>query len=266
MELSRTEKTAFALKLKAMVDAAYIEEIQSSQNDLSYLGACKITTMVEVECENMIGTFPKIIKGACHLARAFRNPDKAKKKEDMRKGFALLMCAAGGLSIIWGIISMFSIWTIIGAVLAVHTPFLGPVMFVAGGALAAYGVYEAIAKETPEALSAKAHDVLIEAISNWADEDTAKAKDATAQAELKLKASSAEGKVAEGSTFWRTIIWPFTSAVDYVENGPEHQHRPVPFGQDGRTAKQKEPYREKAYKIVKTEINAKCDHGPSTSA
>jgi hypothetical protein len=226
MDLTKTERTAFGLKLKAMVNAAYFEETRSSPNDLSYMGVCRITSAIEVECEKTIGTFPKIIKGACHLARALRNPDKMKAKEDIRKGFGLLIVTAGGLSIIGGILSAFSIWTVVGVVLAIHTPILGPVMFVVGLGVVVTGVYATISKQDPQALSAKAHDLLIEAISSWADEDAAKAKDAIVGEELRLKASSAEVKAAQSSIFMRVITWPYRTTADFVENGPAKADKP----------------------------------------
>jgi hypothetical protein len=218
MESTKAEKIAFAIRLKALVDAAYAAETESAKKELSYLGVCRIATMVEVECEKTIGEFPDLIKGACHVARALRNPDKIKTQEDLRRGFALLVTTAGGLSVVWGILSMLSLWTAFWVfVFGFHIPILGPFAVFGGLATAVAGVYVAIARQTPEQLSAKAHDLLSEAISNWADEKAAKERDAAAKQALLQNYSRGESAGDKDSIVWRTLTWPYRTVADFVD-------------------------------------------------
>jgi hypothetical protein len=218
MKLTRTEKVAFAMKLKAMVNVKYAEEVESPKGQLSYVAVCELTAAIEQECEKTIGEFPAIIKGACHFARALRNPDKMATQEELRKGLALLISTAGGLSIIWGILTMANIGTaLLVLVFGIHIPIFGPVAILGGLAAIVGGIYAAISKQTPMALSAKAHDLLIEAISNWADEKSAKEKDSVAKTELRLKVSGVQAEAPKGSIIWRTMTWPIRAAVDFVD-------------------------------------------------
>ncbi len=94
-----------------------------------------------------------------------------KSQEDLRKGLALLVVTAGGFCIVLGILTMTAAvgaWTFICALVAgAHIPILGPVAIAGGLAALVAGVYAAIASQTPQALSTKAHDTLIDAISKW---------------------------------------------------------------------------------------------------
>jgi hypothetical protein len=234
MKISKAEKIDFAVKLKAKLNAAFEQETQNPDGTLSYLGVCKITTMIEGEFVSKVGKIPKLIQGACQLARAFRNPEEIKSKEELRKGLGLLITTVGGLSIVWAILSAFSIWTVLGVVLAVHTPFLGPIVFFASLAVIVTGVYSTMAKQTPQALSAKAHDILIDAISNWADEKSAKAKDVAAKEELKRKLPSVEAEADKPSILWRAVTWLPRYACDYIEGPPQKpdQQPPKPPGDE----------------------------------
>jgi len=219
MEFTQAEKTDFAIKLKARVNEVYAAMTQNSKVELYHSDVCKITAMLEQEFVATAGEFPSIINGACRLARAFLNPDQVESKADLKKGMGLLITTAGGLSIIWGIASTANIATIICAmVLGVHIPFLAPVAIVAGMAAVAAGVYSAFAKQTPQARLAKAHDILIEAISNWADERAAMEKDLVAKEELRRKASSPDDKTKPMSTITRIVTWPFRTVADYVDD------------------------------------------------
>lgn len=183
--------------------------------------------MIEQEFVKKAGEFPKLIEGACRVARALRNPDKVKTQEDLRKGFALLVTTAGGLSIAWGLLSMLSLWTAFWVfVFGIHIPLLGPFAFFGGLATAVAGVYVAIAKQTPEQLSAKVHDVLIEAISNWADEKAAKERDAAARKALLQNYSRAELQADKGSIIWRTVTWPYRTVYDFVDAKPKNMDQP----------------------------------------
>lgn len=80
---------------------------------------------------------------------------------------------------------MLSLWTAFWVlVFGIHIPFLGPLAFFGGLATAVAGVHIAITGQTPELLSIKTHDLLIEAISNWVDEKAAKERDAVAKQAL----------------------------------------------------------------------------------
>jgi hypothetical protein len=218
MKLNRKEKVAFAMKLKAMVDAKFKEAIESPKGQLSYLEVCELATAIEQECEKTIGKFPAIIKGACHFARALRNPDKMDTQEDLRKGFALLISTVGGLSIIWGVLSMANIGTaLLVLVFGAHIPLFGPLVILGGLAAIVGAVYATISKQTPMALSAKAHDLLIEAISNWADEKSAKEKDIVAKTDLRRKVSGADTEVSKGSIVWSIVTWPFRTVAGFVD-------------------------------------------------
>jgi hypothetical protein len=218
MYLIEGEKTDFAIALKAKVNEAYAYEILGSKGVLSYLGVCKITDTVEQEFAAKGVEFPVIIKGACHLARALRNSDKVKTQEDLRKGFALLVTTADGLSIAWGILSMLNLWTAFWVfVFGIHIPVLGPFAVAGGLATAVAGVYVALARQTPEQLSVKAYDLLTESILNWADEKAAKERDAAAKKALLLNYSRNE----QGSIIWRTVTWPYRTAYDFINEDPK---------------------------------------------
>ena len=88
------------------------------------------------------------------------------------------------------------------------------------------GVYVAIARQTPEQLSAKAHDLLIEAISNWADEKAAKERDAAARKALLQNYSSGESGGTKGSIIRRTVTWPYRFAYDFVDAKPKKANEP----------------------------------------
>ena len=120
----------------------------------------------------------------------------------------------------WGILSAFNILTVLGVVLAIHTPFIGPAIFIAGLALVVGGIYAALTKQTPEALSAKAHDLLIEAISNWADDNAAADRDATAKNELERKLPEVENKVSMGAVIGSIFTWPFRTVADFIDGRP----------------------------------------------
>ena len=227
MKLTKAEKSVFAIKLKAKVNEAYDRETQSSKTDLSYLGVCKITDMIEQEFIEKAGEYPTLIEGACHLARALRNPDKMKTKEDLRKGFALLVTTVGGLSITWGILSMLSLWTAFWIfVFGVYSPIFGLLSIFGGLAAAVAGVYVAITKRTPQELSAKAHDLLIESISNWSDEEMAKLRDVAARKQLLQNYSHAEVGTTKDSMVWKTVTWPYRTVADFVDAGPKNLSEP----------------------------------------
>jgi hypothetical protein len=185
--------------------------------------------MIENEFQTKIGEFPDLIKDACHFARALRNPDKMKTQEDLRKGLGLLVTTVGGLSIVMGILTMTAsvgIWTAICIFFAgAHVPILGPIAIGAGLAVVLAGVYAAIAVQTPQILSAKAHDLLIEAISSWADKKTAENRDQAARKELKNKNPHSETEANKASIFWRIISWPYRSARDYIDGPAENCSR-----------------------------------------
>jgi hypothetical protein len=75
-------------------------------------------------------------------------------------------------------------------------------------------------------LSAKAHDVLIEAISNWADEKAAKEGDAAARKALLQNYSRVDAEGNQGSIIWRTVTWPYRTAHDFVDTGPKATNEP----------------------------------------
>lgn len=219
MKLTESEKIDFAIKLKAKVTSLYAEEVQSSKNELSYLGVCRMTDRIEEEFIEKTGDLPKLIKGACHLARALRNPDKMKTQEDLRKAFALLVGTAGGFSIIWGVLTMVNIGTVLLVLIfGAHIPIFGPVAICGGLAAILGGVYVAISKQTPPALSAKAHDLLIEAISNWANEKAAVDRDKVAKNELANKLQQVETKATAGSIIGSIITSPFRMVADFVDS------------------------------------------------
>jgi hypothetical protein len=202
--MNSKEKTDFAL---------YLKETQSPHGELSYLGACKLAEMVEREFNAKIGEIPAIIKGACLLARTALNPDKVQMKKDLRKGLGLLIVTAGGLSMIWGMMSAFNIWTILGVVLAIHSPVLGPLAMVAGLAVMATG----ISNQTPQILSRKAHGLLIEAISNWEDSHAANEKDTVARREMEEKIAAC--KIGPGTALAKLLTWPYRTTADFID-GP----------------------------------------------
>jgi hypothetical protein len=222
MNLSKTEKSNVALKLKARVTELFDLETQNSKTDLSYLGVCKITEIIEQEFVEKTGAFPKLIDGACCLARALRNPDKMKAQEDLRKGFALLVVTAGGLSITWGVLSMLSLWSAFWVfVFGMHISIFGPLAIAAGLIAAVGGVYSVISTRSPQELSAKAHDILIQAISSWADEKEAAARDEAAKKQLLQCYSRAGNETAKDSMFWKTVTWPYRTVTDFVDEKPK---------------------------------------------
>jgi len=167
-KMTKNEISTFAINLKDKVDAAFNHEIASSEgkNQLSYAGVRDITSMIENDFLATCEEIPDIIKGACFLARGLRNPDKMKTQEDLRKGLGLLVVTAGGIGICMGILTMTAavgIWSTICIFIAgAHTPILGPIAVAGGLAALVAGVYTAVSTATPQALSAKAHDLLIE--------------------------------------------------------------------------------------------------------
>jgi hypothetical protein len=226
MKLTKTEKTDFAIKLKARVNEAFAVETQSSKVELYYPGVCKITHTLEEEFAAKAGEFPVIMNGACHLARAFLNPDQIESKGDLKKGMGLLVGTAGGVSIVWGILSVTNIGFVSLALLFGIHPMLAPVAILGGVAVAVTGAYTALAKQTPQARLAKAHNVLIEAISNWADEKAAEEKDVAAKQELMQNYARAQTAGTKGSIIWRTLTWPYRTAYDFVDAKPKNIDQP----------------------------------------
>jgi hypothetical protein len=218
MNLTPLEKADFALELKSKVNDLYFREGSNSDSDLSYADVCRITDMMEMAFRTRTKEFPKIIEGACLLARALRNPDKVQTQEHLRKGLGLLLLTAGGFSIICSVLGTLSIWTVLGVVLAAHVPFLLPIALLGGLAAAVSGIYTWKMKQTPQALSAKAHNLLLEAISNWADTKAAVEKDKAAESEARrtLAISGSQDTSAMGQ-LGKLATWPFRTVADFVD-------------------------------------------------
>ena len=162
-----------AREIQNQLDLLYADTTNNNQNAMSYLDICIITGYVQDAFIKKIGEVPPVVAGACNLARGYMNPDKAGAKDDLRKGIGLLMSAAGGLALVWGIL----LWAGVGAsvwamamalIFGTGIPVGGPIAVAAGVVAIAAGVYLALRKKTPTERSAKAHEDLVKAINTWA--------------------------------------------------------------------------------------------------
>jgi hypothetical protein len=186
-------KMVIAHEIKTQVDLIYGEMTNGSKNAMSYLDACKLTGYVEHAFLEKTGGIPENINANCSISRGLLNPDEIGKKNDISKGFGLLLTAAGGLGLTWGILLALSfqsgIWAFIVACLVGSTvPILGPIAIAAGAAAIASGIYVAIKLKSPTELSALVHSMLIKAIDAWADEKAAEKKDEEALKDIQAKA------------------------------------------------------------------------------
>jgi uncharacterized membrane protein len=167
-------KQEVAHEIKTQLDLLYAQVTNNQKNAMSYQDICKITDYLSDVFLKQTGEVPKLISGACDVARGLLNPNKISSMNELRKGFGLLLTTIGGLGLIWGIMVAIgvgvSVWT---SIIAFFTggsfPFLGPLAIAAGLAAIVTGVYVAMTFLSPTDLSARAHDIVVKAIDAWAD-------------------------------------------------------------------------------------------------
>lgn len=178
-----------ANEIKTQLDLLYAQVTNNQKNAMSYQDICKITDYVSDVFLKKTGEIPKLISGACDVARGFLNPNKISSMNSMRKGLGLLLTTVGGLGLVWGIMVALgvgvSIWASILAFFTGGTfPILGPFAIAAGLAAIVTGVYVAMTFLSPTDLSAKAHDIVVKAIDAWADPKAAAEADKQASTQM----------------------------------------------------------------------------------
>jgi hypothetical protein len=195
----------FAIKLKAQVAVLYSRFANNPQNALSYQDIINITNFVLDEFLQYCGECPQIVRGACQFSCGLLNPDKIEGMNQMKMGIGLLFAVAGGLGLLWGILIAMGVgmgvWATVWATIAGSgIPVFGPVAIGFGIAAIAAGVFVAVNFMSPQALSARAHDSLINAIDSWAYPEKAEQADQHVKAQLAnagVTATNDAGKTAK---------------------------------------------------------------------
>jgi len=179
----------FAGRIKAQVDVLYAKLTSNPQNALSYQDICQITDFVQYEFSEHCGECPQIVRGACQFSRGLLNPDKIEGMNQMRMGIGLLITVVGGLGLLWGILiamgvgmSMFA--TVVAAVTGGGIPIAGPLAIGFGIAAIAAGIYVGVSFMSPQALSARAHDAITDAIDKWGFPEKAAKADQQVKVEM----------------------------------------------------------------------------------
>lgn len=188
-------RQAIAHDIRTQLDLLYAQVTNNQHNAMSYQDICKITDYLAQAFIQKTGEVPKLIAGACEVARSFLNPDKISSMNDLRKGFGLLLTTVGGLSLLLGILISIGVgagvWATIVAFFAGPTiPVFGPVAIAAGLAAIVAGVYVALSLLSPTDLSARAHEILVKAIGTWAEPEAAAAADKQATEDIAKEASA----------------------------------------------------------------------------
>ena len=169
-----TQRRRLANEIRSEVDFLFAQATANERNAMSYHDACKIADHVQTVFQERTGAVPKIIEGAYRLARGLLNPDKMKQAYDLQCGIGLLIVTGGGVAIVWGLLVALgvglSIWASAWAAIAGTTGHLtGGLTMVAAVAAIVAGIYVALAKETPQTVSGKAHNLMVEALEKWAE-------------------------------------------------------------------------------------------------
>ena len=193
-------RKAFSRQLKQEIDEWFLKATQNPEKSVSYAKLCRQTNKIQAQFVKQTGHWPDVVRGACDLARGYLNPDTVERWKQVYRGIGLLVTTAGGVAIVFGIITAFGIglglWASLWAAIAGSTgPLTGGLTLVVGIAAVGGGIFAAIGLDTPQSLSAKAHDVIIKAIDFWADTEEATKQDREAKEKIdaerkKLKSAS----------------------------------------------------------------------------
>ena len=193
---TKTGKQKLALELITQVDILYARATANEQNSMSYHDACKITDYVQTVFREQTEDVPKLVEGACALARGLLNPNKVKQGQDLSRGLGLLLTTAGGIGLVFGLLTALGvglgIWAHVWAIIAGTTGHItGGITIVLATTMIVAGIYVAVAVQTPQTLSGKVHQVLVDAINSWADVEKAKASDARAKKAIRAQQEGA---------------------------------------------------------------------------